>query len=59
MVRRNGRMYPVARRSVRANVHLRVTPNKRRIEEARKRDEREREAIKVLNQQPKKEQTKP
>ncbi len=38
------------RRGIKANVHRRVTANKQRIEEAREREEREREALRLLNQ---------
>jgi hypothetical protein len=38
------------RRGVRKNVLNRVAVNRQRIEEAQQRDEREREAIKMLNQ---------
>jgi len=38
----------MARRSVRANVHQRVTANKQRIEEAQQREEREAAAIRAL-----------
>jgi hypothetical protein len=38
------------RRGVRKNVLNRVQTNRQRIEEAREREEREREAVKLLNQ---------
>ncbi len=38
------------KRSVKGNVYRRIAGNRQRIEEARQREEREREAIKLLNQ---------
>jgi hypothetical protein len=51
-------VYLMARRSVQANVHRRVSENRQRLEQAQQREEREREALRLLNQQTKKEQTK-
>jgi len=42
------------KRSVKGNVWRRIAGNRQRIEEAQQREEREREALRLLNQQPKK-----
>ena len=47
------------RRGIKANVHRRIAGNRQRLEQARQQDEREQEALRLLNQQTKKEQTKP
>jgi len=46
-------------RGIKRNVLQRVNANRQRLEQAQQREEREREAIRLLNHQPKKEQTKP
>lgn len=38
------------RKNIRQNITARMTANRRKIEEARERDEREREALRRLNQ---------
>ena len=40
------------RRGIRMNVLKRVAANRQRIEDARQRDEREREVLRLLNQRP-------
>jgi hypothetical protein len=43
------------RKNIRSNVLQRVTANRQRIEEAQQREEREREALRLLNQKQQKE----
>jgi hypothetical protein len=56
MMRRKAEGVSVAQRGIKTNVLKRVAANRQRIEEAHRREEREREALRQLNQQPKKEQ---
>ena len=46
-------------RGIKSNVLKRIAGKRQRIEEAQQREEREREVLRLLNQHPKKEQTKP
>jgi len=46
-------------RGIKNSVLKRIAANRQRLEQAQQREEREREVLRLLNQQPKKEQTKP